>query len=369
VTIYTEEHQELRATVRRLLEKSADRAAVRATIDGLDAYDQALWARMSAELGLAGLAIAESRGGSGFGVLELSVVLEEIGRANLPSPYLSTVLAGLALTLADADDTTARLLSGIASGERIAAVHLDTGDIRKSRGVEPSAAGHVPGGPIVGEQVLNGTARHVLDGPTADELVLIGPGEGSVVDLGGDGVTVRRLAGIDLTRSHAHVTFDGAAARPITVGGDWKDRVAALAAVLLACEQIGGAERVLEISTCYATDRIQFGRPIGSFQAVKHTLADMLIELELARAIQQDAVRLAATGAPLAELMAAASTAKVACSQAFVQLTSDMIRVHGGIGFTWEHEAHLYFRRARASARLFGDVSAHSDRIAAHVGL
>jgi alkylation response protein AidB-like acyl-CoA dehydrogenase len=348
VTLYCAEHTELRASVRGLLSQSADSAAVRATIAGPEPFDRVLWSRMCGELGLSGLAIPSGHGGSGYGVLELAVVLEEIGRANVPSPYLITTLAGLALSLAKPDETTSALLPSIAAGEQVVTVHI---------------------GQLQGSRSGVATARHVPDGLAATSLLVVGPDGGAVVDLRHRDVSVARLDGIDLTRGLCHVSFGPGARRRLSVPVGWAARVGALAAILLACEQIGGAERALEMSVDYARTRVQFGRAIGSFQAVKHALADMLIELELARSIQQDAVRLAAMGAPLADLTAAASAAKVACSKAFKLLTSETVRVHGGIGFTWEHDAHLYFRRARASAVLFGDVAFHAERLASRAGL
>ena len=325
--IYAQEHDELRASVRGLISSSGGVRAGR---------DDGLWRRM-ADLDLPALAIAEEHGGAGYGVVELAVVLEEIGRAALPSPFLTTALAGLALQAAGGDVD----LPGIARGDRRATVHL--------------------GG------LVDGTARHVPDGDTAELLVLVAAG--LVVDLADERVRRTPLTTMDLTRGQAHLGVGGASARRLALPEDAAGRIASLAAVLVACEQIGGAERVLDLSTAYAKERVQFGRPVGSFQAVKHLLADMLIELELARSAQQHAVALAADPAtPPAVLDAAARTARVACSRASTQLTGDAIRVHGGIGYTWEHDLHLYFRRARASAALFGD-GADAHTLATHAGL
>jgi alkylation response protein AidB-like acyl-CoA dehydrogenase len=354
VAVYAEEHDDLRSSVRALLEKSADSAAIRRTVDA-GGYDTALWRRMSEELGLPGLAVSEERGGVGFGVVELAVVLEEIGRANLPSPYLSTVLGAWALETSDASEVAADLVPGLAAGEVLAAVHL-VGD----EGPAPWS---------VADGKVTGVLRHVADGHTADHVVLVGPDGGAVVDLTGSGVTRRPLETMDLTRGQARIELREAAARDLWAPEGWGRRLAALAAILVACEQVGGAERVLEMSTAYAGERIQFGRQIGSFQAVKHVLADMLVECELARTVQQHALELAASpDVSSAELDAAARSARVSCSRAFLHLTSDTVRVHGGIGYTWEHDAHLYFRRARASAALFGDGD-DLDRLATHAGL
>lgn len=331
--IYAQEHDELRASVRGLFE-STD--AVRTAI-GAGRFDDALWRRMG-ELDLPALAIAEVHGGAGYGVVELAVVLEEIGRAALPSPFLTTVLAGLALEAAGGDPE----LPGMARGDRRATVHLGA--------------------------LADGRARHVPDGDTADLLVVIG--DGLVVDLADEGVRRTPLATMDLTRGQAHLDLDGVPARRLALPAGAADRISSLAAVLVACEQIGGAERVLELSTAYAKERVQFGRPVGSFQAVKHLLADMLIELELARSAQQHAVALAADPATAPSVLdATARTARVACSRTFVQLTGDAIRVHGGIGYTWEHDLHLYFRRARASAALLGGGVGDADALASHAGL
>ena len=276
MTVYAEEHEELRTAVRGLLEKSADSATVRATI-AAGGHDKALWRRMSDELGLPGLAVSEARGGSGFGIVELAVVLEEIGRANLPSPLLGSVLGSLALESAGstaADDVVPEL----ASGTRTAAVHL------------PSA-GDAPGW-VLRDGRVRGALPHVPDADDADVLVLVGRDGGAVVDLSADAATVTALETMDLTRGQARVELTGVVAREIPAEPGWFERVAALAAVLVSCEQVGGAGRVLEMSTAHAGDRVQFGRPIGSFQAVKHVLADMLVDLELARTAQQHAVEL-----------------------------------------------------------------------------
>jgi alkylation response protein AidB-like acyl-CoA dehydrogenase len=348
MTVYAAEHDELRSAVRRLLEKSADSAAIRATI-AAGGYDTALWRRISDELGLPGLAIAEERGGAGYGIVELAVVLEEIGRATLPSPFLSTVLAAWAVESAGPSAVAGDLLPPLAAGRQVAAVAV--GAARPGWTFENGRVG--------------GVLPHVPDGATADHLVLVAPGGGAVVDLHGPGVARSELETMDLTRGQARIALTDAPARPLPAPDGWAERMSALAAVMVACEQVGGAERVLEMSTAYAGERIQFGRPIGSFQAVKHLLADMLVELELARTVQQHAVGLIGTpGTGPAALDAAARSARVACSRAFLRLTSDAIRVHGGIGYTWEHDAHLYFRRARASAVLFGGGADDLDRLA-----
>lgn len=341
---------ELRAVVRQFLERSADSAAVRRVMaDDAARYDHALWRRLCRELGLTGMAVAEEFGGSQASVHEIAVVLEEIGRANLPAPYLSTVLAALALSDAEPDAAVAAALTAIASGEGIAGVHF--GDLGLSAG---RASGQI---------------STLLDGADVDLLVVIGTERGTLIDLHAPGVTVTPLQTMDLTRGQARVLLDDVVVHELRVPGNWARHTSALAVTLLAAEQIGGARRCLEMATSYAQERVQFGRPIGSFQAIKHLCADMLVEVELARVIYERALDVAVSDAAMDDFAAAASAAKVACTHAFGQLTGDTIRVLGGIGYTWEHDAHLYFRRARAAAPLFGGVSRHLDRIAEHAGL
>lgn len=354
--LYTTEHEELRAAVRRLFDRSADRASVRAVIDGPEPYDRALWRRMCDELGLAGLAVMERYGGSGYGVVELAVVLEEIGRVNLPSPYLSTVLAGRGLALTVPDAVTGPLVADIAAGRVVVAVHLDPPD-------SPPAVA-VAGGRA------SGVCTHVVDGAAAD-LLLLSTSEGpALVRLDDRGVHRRELDTLDLTRCQARITLDQVPTRRLSGAVDeWAGRMLATAAILVAAEQLGGAQRCLEMACAHAASRCQFGRPIGAFQAVKHLCADMLVELELARAAEEHAVATAAAAAPLCDLQAAVSTARVVCSLAFQKIAADMIQVHGGIGFTWEHDAHLFYRRAYASTQLYGSLAAHREQLATHAGL
>lgn len=344
--IYRDEHDAMRAAVRGLLERAADSAAVRRTIES-GGYDGPLWKRMSDELGLPGLAVPEELGGSGFGIVETAVALEEVGRAILPSPLWATTVAALALVDAGGPRD---LVEPLASGQRTAAVHLGDGWTAE------------------GDRVT-GRIGHVADGVDADQLVLVGDHHGAVVDLHGPGVRRTALETMDLTRPQARIELDDAPTRVFDTPTGWATRTTALAAALLAAEQVGGADRVLELSTTYASERVQFGRPVGSFQTVKHQLADMLVDLELARATEQYAVELAAApSTDLDTLDVAARTAHRSCSGAFRAISAEAIRVHGGIGFTWEHDAHLYFRRARASAVLL-DRAGDDRRLAAAAGL
>ncbi|MEU6577305.1 acyl-CoA dehydrogenase family protein [Streptomyces sp. NPDC046805] len=362
MTMYTDEHAAFRAAVRGLLEKSASSSAVRAVIDGPDPYDRTLWHRLTTEVGLTGLAVGEDDGGSGIDLVALAVALEEAGRANLPAPLLSTTLAAFILESAGPGPWREEL-PALAHGERVAAVHLE------APGTESGT------GPVrIQDGKASGTLSYLVDGDAADLAVIAGPEGGLLVDLREPGVRRAPLHTMDLTRGQARIVLDDAPVRPIHPADptDWHTRAVAYAAVLAAAEQIGGAERCLEMSASYASQRYQYGRAIGSFQAVKHLCANMLIELELARSVYWNALALAAGlhgDVARDELTDAAAAAKLACSQAFTQITSDTIRVHGGIGFTWEHDAHLYFRRARATARLFGTADAYADQLAAHAGL
>jgi alkylation response protein AidB-like acyl-CoA dehydrogenase len=290
------EQEELRHVLRQFLEAKSPESAVRAQMATDRGFDQAVWRQMSDQLGLPGLAIPESYGGSGFGPVELGVVLEEMGRALLCAPYFATVvLAANALLHCGDEQAKTDLLPGIASGDTIATL-------------------------AVTEQ-----ARLDLDRV---------PG---------------RLIGIE-----------GA-------GGQIIEHVLDLAAVALAAEEVGGAQKVLEASVEYAKLRIQFGRPIGSFQAIKHKCADVLLAVETARSAAYYAARCAASGSD--ELPSVASLAKAYCSDAYVKAASENIQIHGGIGFTWEHPAHLYLKRAKSAQSMLGTSVYHRERLADHIGL
>lgn len=368
---FTEEHEELRQTVRRFLADKSNEAAVRNVMMSERGYDPATWTQMAEQMGLPGLIVPEQYGGAGLGSVELAVVMEEMGRTLLCAPYLSTaVLATNTLMLAATETARADLLPRIASGKLLATLAWT----EPQGGWEPAAIAM----PAVGDGKswrLDGTKTYVIDGHTADVILVAGRvKEGlSLFAINGDADGVERsvLPTLDLTRKLARVTFTRARAQRIGSDGDLTsalEKVIALGIVALAAEQAGGARRCLEMSTDYAKTRLQFGRAIGSFQAIKHRCADMLVSVEFAKSAAYHAAFRAADGDDT-ELRSAASMAKSYCSEAYFQAAADTIQIHGGMGFTWEHPAHLYFKRAKSSSVLFGEPVHHREKLAQHIGI
>ncbi|MEV5572782.1 acyl-CoA dehydrogenase family protein [Spirillospora sp. NPDC052269] len=371
--IPTEEQRELAATVRSFLADRVPMRRVREIAESDEPYDRTAWTRLSSELGLAGLAVPEAHGGSGAGFGEVAAVLEELGAALTPVPYFSAVVAASLLVTLDAKD----LLPGVASGETVAVVALPDG----SDGSDGSG-GEAPVGRIVdrGEWVLEGAVERVPDGPSADLLlVAASTGEGRrgvfAVTADAPGLTVTPLASFDLTRPQARVELGGAPARLLGMNeagaasdaGAAIDRTADVARVLLAAEQLGGMRRCLDVIVEYAKLRVQFGRFVGSFQGVKHKLADMHCVLEQAESVVRYAVW-AADEAP-DELPEAAAFAASFMGRAHFQVAKDHLLLHGGIGFTWEHDAHLHYKRAKADELMLGSPRAHRARLAEALGL
>ncbi len=367
---FSEEQEELRRIVRQFLETKSSEAAVREQMDTEQGYDTAVWSQMADQMGLQGLIIPEEFGGSGYSYVELIVVLEEMGRSLLCAPYFSTVVLA-ANTLIHSGDDAAKsdLLPGIASGETVATLAFTEANGRwDEAGVTMSATSGSDG------WVLDGTKMFVLDGHTAD-LVLVAartPAGVSLFSVAGDatGLTRTPLATMDQTRKQARLEFSGTPATLVgTDGGGWAvvERVLDLAAVALAAEQVGGAQMCLDMSVEYAKVRVQFGRPIGSFQAIKHKCADMLLEVESAKSAAYYAGWCASELND--ELPSVASLAKAYCSDAYFHAAAENIQIHGGIGFTWEHPAHLYFKRAKSSELLFGDPTYHRELLAQRIGL
>ncbi len=312
------------------------RAAVRSFLDAHPgAADQAAWHRFAGELGVAGLAVPEEYGGAGCGLAEVAVVCEEIGRALSPLPYLPTaVLAVSAINESGDDEAKERLLPGIADGTVTATV-IFPGDAELT----------LEGGR------LSGVAPYTLEG----DVVLAYVGDALV-----EAVPSARRPHVtmDETRPLVELTFDGVPARRIGDAGPC-DRVRDLGVAALAAEQVGGAARCLESAVDYAKQRHQFGRPIGSFQAIKHKLADMLLQVESARSAAYQAC-----AAPADESPVYAAIAGSYCTEAYLAAAGESIQIHGGIGVTWEHDAHRYFKRATSDAQLFGPPQAHRARLA-----
>jgi alkylation response protein AidB-like acyl-CoA dehydrogenase len=340
----TPDQAELRSVVRAFAQRHAAPEQVRATMAGPDGYDPKTWQRLSAELGLTALAVPEGYGGAGAGPGEVAVAVEEFGRLLLPSPYVSSAVA--ALTLAGAaercPDAAQRYLPGLADGSVIAALALDAG--------VTAASG-----------TITGTARNVVDGAAAS-LLLVRAGDELLAVAAGD-AAVEPLGTLDQTRRQAAVRFDGAQAVP---AGSAKSAIA-LQRVLLAAECAAAAEYCLDVTVVYLMSRRQFGRPIGSFQALKHRAADLKVAVSAAHATARAAVWTA--GSDPAGLAALAPLAALHCARTFVQVAGEMIQLHGGIGFTWEHEAHLYLKRAKSTQLLLGPASALRAEIGREAGL
>jgi alkylation response protein AidB-like acyl-CoA dehydrogenase len=367
---FSEEQEELRNVVRQFLEAKASEAAVREQMETEQGYDPDVWKQMAEQLGLQSLTIPEEYGGQGFGYVELIVVLEEMGKTLVCAPYFSSVVLAANTLLQSGDDAAKKeYLPGIASGETIATLAFTepSGKWDES-GVEATATGSGDSWKI------SGTKMFVLDGHTASLIIVAArtPKGVSLFAVDGDaaGLTRTPLATMDQTRKQAKLELDGVEGKLIGAEGkgwDVLSTVLDLAAVALAAEQVGGAQRCLDMSVEYAKVRVQFGRPIGSFQAIKHKCADMLLEVESAKSAAYYAGWCASEMND--ELPAVASLAKAYCSDAYFHAAAENIQIHGGIGFTWEHPAHLYFKRAKSSELLFGDPTYHRELLAQRIGI
>ena len=365
---FTQEQNELRQMVRAFLDETSPEAEVRRLMDTAEGYDPGTWRQFAGELGLAGLALPEKYGGAGCGFVELGILLEEAGRALLCAPVLSTVVLAASTLLGLGDEQACQdYLPGIADGTTVATLALTEPAVRwDAAGITVSATRGARG------WTLEGTKAFVLDGHTASLLLVAArTGAGvSVFAVDGDAPGLRRepQATLDQTRRQATVTFAATPARLVGEEGEaWPvlARVLDLAAVAVAAEQVGGAARVLDMAVEYAKTRVQFGRPIGSFQAVKHKLADMHLDVESARSAAYYGMWAAAGDLP--DLPVAASMAKACAGDAFVRAAAENIQVHGGIGFTWEHPAHLYLKRAHSTQQLFGNSAHHRQQLARRV--
>ncbi|MEU6751695.1 acyl-CoA dehydrogenase family protein [Spirillospora sp. NPDC046719] len=356
--VVTEEQRELRDALRRFFADRSPSAEVRRLMETAEGHDPKMWAQMAEQLGLQGLAVPEEHGGAGFGVRELAVVFEEMGRAVVCAPFLATITAAEALRAGEGGHD---LLPGIADGSTIATLAIaEDGGSWDLDAVETRFEGGV----------LRGTKSFVLDGCLAGLVLVAAKDEDGAglyaVDADAEGMTRTSMPTLDQTRKLARIVFDGTPARRVG-GADAIRHALDVAAVALAAEQLGGAQRTLDMTVEYAKVRHQFGRPIGSFQAIKHRCADMFVLVESARSAVLNAA--AAADESPEELPRAAALAKAYCSDAFFHTAGEAIQLHGGIGFTWEHDAHLYFKRAQSSRQLFGSPDAHRERLAALAGI
>src|SRR6202165_1556481 len=361
---FSDEQKQMRDAARKFLAEKCPPKAVRTVLDGKETYDKDLWKGL-AEMGFLGVAIPEEFGGAGAGHLELCVISEEMGRALAPVPFSSTVyLAAEAILLAGSDAQKQKWLPKIASGEGVGTLPRSEGKGNPSpKSINLSAAGGS----------LNGVKKPVPDGAIADFAVVAARTGSSgrdsdislfIVDMKAGGVEVKSLTNVDPSRGQAELIFNNCKAGPLGPAGEGFGIISQVldrAAVLLAFEQVGGADRALEMGRDYALDRIAFGRPIGSFQAVKHMLADMYVAATLARSNCYYGAWALSTNA--SELPEAAAAARISATQAFQHCAKNNIKGHGGMGFTWEFDYHLYYRRSNAMALALGSLSYWEDAL------
>ncbi len=366
---FTSEQEEFRSVLRRFLEEKSPPTVVRRLMETETGWDRDAWTDINQQLGLSAIHIPEAYGGQGFSFVELGIVLEEMGRALLCAPYFaSTVLAATAILNAGTEAQKRALLPPIAAGETIATLAFTEPNGRWDAGGVEMTATRDGGG-----YRLDGTKSFVLDGHSADQIVVLARRAGSTGEDGlsfftvrGDmtGLSRRALKVMDPTRKLARLEFravpaellgeEGAAAAPFA-------RTTTAAAVCLASEMVGGAEKLRESALDYANLRVQFGRTIASFQSMKHRHADMLVDVELAKSAAYCAASAAADGDP--DLPALASLAKATASEAYLQTAIHTIQIHGGIGFTWDNDTHLWFKRAKSSEVFLGDATYHREQM------
>ncbi len=368
--LYSADEEDLRDAVRSLLAERADWPAVLALTETSETYDTGLWQVLAAEVGCAGLLIPDAHGGAGASYREAAVVAEETGRAAAPVPYLGSAVVATAALLAARDE---ELLAGLAAGTLTVALAVPFA----SRPFASRPADGLPGGVRVmppqpgdpaGQVRLTGTITGVADALPAG--VLLVPGDGVpaglyAVQAGAPGVTRTPVVSLDQTRQLADLTLDNTAGRPVAVGPDAAAATSAAltaGAAMLASEQLGLAEKCLEITVSYLKERYQFARPVGSFQALKHRLADLWVAISQARAAARYAAACLADGDP--DTPVAVALAKAACGDVATLAAQECVQLHGGIGFTWEHPAHLYLKRAKSASTGFGTPDWHRGTLA-----
>jgi alkylation response protein AidB-like acyl-CoA dehydrogenase len=360
---FSDDQKALKETAGGFLKEHAPLALCRTILESDESYSAALWKRI-AELGWQGTAIPERYGGAGFGCVELAMIAEEVGRCLAPIPFASSVyLATEALLLGGSDAQKERYLPTLAGGKAIGTFAIAE---RPGQNGFPGVAARLRGGRLSGAKVP------VVDGDVADFAIVAAVGdEGptlAVADLSSRGVTRTRIDSFDPSRSMARIEFVDAPAEPLGRSGAGvalSDQILDRAAVLVAFEQVGAAAHALEITRRYVLDRYAFGRPIGSFQAVKHRLADRWCDIELARSnCLYGAWGLENEG----ELPVAACLARIAASEAFDRIATDMIQLHGGVGFTWEFDCHLFYRRAKLLEAMLGSTASWKRKLIERVG-
>ena len=358
---FTAEQDQFRDVLARFLGDKSPATEIRKLMETDTGYDPEVWQQVCGDMGLAGLHLPEDFGGAGYGPVELGVVMEEQGRALLCAPYLSSaVMAGQAIAMAGTDDQKAALLPGIADGSVIATLAVtETQGVWSEDDVQLTATSSGDG------FALNGAKRFVADGATAELIVVAGRTEKGVslftVAGEADGLMRSALPGMDPTRKIADLTFDNTPAQLLGEEGaaPLQDIYNAVL-IAFAHEQIGGAQAMLDSAVEYAKLRVQFGRTIGSFQGLKHWFADLKVAIELAKAAAYQAAQHLADGE---DATAFASMAKAATSEAFLNAAAACIQFHGGIGFTWENDTHLWFKRAKSSEVFLGTPAEHRERM------
>lgn len=365
----TDDQREFRSTVRAFLEHHSPEPEVRRVMESAQGFESAIWRAMADQLRLQGLIIPEEYGGEGFGFTELGLVLEEMGRALLPGPYFtSAVLTAAVLLGSDDIEACRRYLPGIASGKTIATLALTERSGRWDReGIETTADQDGAA------WTLRGAKHYVPDGGIADLVIVVARTASGAVGLfaveSTDDLVRREQSSLDPTRRQAVIEFTGTAATRVGLEDAWPglSRALSQATAALANEQVGGAQRCLDQAVSYVKVRSQFGRPVGSFQAIRHRCADLMLDIECARGVAQYAVH-AIDHFPI-ESKSAAALAKAFCSDVYARAAAANIQLHGGIGFTWEHPAHMYYKRAKSSAMLLGDPSYHRSLLADSIGV
>ncbi|MFE2985737.1 acyl-CoA dehydrogenase family protein [Streptomyces sp. NPDC059262] len=362
---------DLRTAVRDFLTVKSPEESVRSLLGATPRFDASVWEQLCTQLRLPALAVPEEYGGDGFGLVELATALEEAGRFLLCAPLLSTTLATQTLLLTRDEEACARYVPSLAQGRITATVAVteETGSWRPGALTTRATAS----GPS-GTWLLDGSKYFVVDGTTADLLLVPARTAAGLslfaVERASLGVTTVSMPAVDETRDLAAVTLEAAPGRLVGADGDGGRLLADVldvAGTLVAAEQAGGARRCLDTACAYAQVRYQFGRAIGGFQAVKHKCADMLVRAELAEAAAREAARLHDHADPA--FGAGAAAAHSVASRGYLFCATESIQVHGGIGFTWEHPAHLYFRRAKSSQLLLGGPAEYGERLLARLGL
>jgi len=366
---FTAEQQEFRSILRRYFQDTSPTTLVRRLMETEAGWERAQWKKLNDDMGLCGVHIPEAYGGQGFSFVELGIVLEEMGRTLVCAPYFaSAVMAATAVLNTATEDQKAALLPELVLGDTVGTLAVTEPNGRWDfGGVETTAT------PAGGKYRLNGVKSFVLDGHTADLILVVARRPGSTgadglslfaVRAGAAGLERRALAALDPTRKIARLEFTDveaeligepeAAAAPLA-------RTLAQAAACLASEMVGGAEKLRESALAYAQMRIQFGRPIAALQSMKHKQADMLVDVELAKSAAYVAASAAADDAE--DFAALASLAKANASDAYLQTAIHTIQIHGGIGFTWENDTHLWFKRAKSSEVFLGDPTFHREQL------